>query len=358
MAFATGKRAVEIVQEDLRPSQVMTRGAFLNAVTLSSALGASSNCPPHLIAIARHVGVELSLEDWQATGYDIPLLADVQPAGRYLGEEFHEAGGVPTVQAELLTRGLLDASVGTISGKTLGETLEDAPQANNVAIRSIDMPLMEKAGFIVLSGSLFETGLMKTSVISASFRDRYLCNPDDPDAFEGTAIVFEGPEDYRARIDDPNLGVTENSILIIRGAGPIGFPGSAEVVNMQPPAEMIRAGITELPTIGDGRQSGTSASPSILNVTPEAALGGGMALVRSGDRIRIDLGRRVADLLVDDTVLEERRKEPSPQHPENQTPWQELYRANVGQLSTGGCFDFATCYRQILKTKGEPRDSH
>ena len=358
MAFATGKRAVEIVHEDLRPSDIMTREVFLNAITLSSALGASSNCPPHLIAIARHVGVDLSLKDWQDAGYDVPLLADVQPAGQYLSEEFHEAGGVPTVQVELVKRGLLDTSITTISGKTLAEALETATPANNVAVRTIDNPMMEQSGFVVLSGSLFETGLMKTSVISQDFRDRYLSDPDDPDAFEGTAIVFEGPEDFRARIESPALGATANSILIIRGAGPVGYPGSAEVVNMQPPAELIKAGITELPTIGDGRQSGTSASPSILNVTPEAALGGGMALVRSGDRIRIDLNKRSADLLVEEDELEARRAAPLPTPPENQTPWQQIYRNNVGQLSTGGCLEFATCFKQVLKTKGEPRDSH
>ncbi|WP_217351947.1 IlvD/Edd family dehydratase [Ruegeria sp. HKCCD8929] len=358
MAFETGQRAVEIVREDLRPSKVMTRPAFLNAIALSSALGGSSNCPPHLIAIARHVGAELSLNDWQDHGYNVPLLADVQPAGQYLGEEFHEAGGVPAVLSELARNGHLDTSVLTISGRSLSETLENAPSANGIAIRPYDDPLMTRAGFLVLSGSLFETGLMKTSVISDAFRGRFLSNPDDSNAFEGSAVVFEGPEDYRARIEDPELGVTEKSILIIRGAGPIGFPGSAEVVNMQPPANLIKRGITELPTIGDGRQSGTSASPSILNATPEAPLGGGLTLVRTGDRIRIDLNKRTADLLVDEAELEVRRQEPLPKWPDHQTPWQQIYRDHAGQLSTGGCFDFATEYKQILSTKGEPRDSH
>lgn len=358
MAYATGFRAVEIVRDDLRPSDILTRPAFLNAIALSSALGASSNCPPHLIAIARHAGIELTLEDWQEAGSDVPLLADVQPAGQYLGEEFHEAGGVPAVLRELLTHGRIDPDAPTISGRTMGETLAEAPAVNGTAIRPFDAPLMENAGFMILSGSLFETGLMKISVINTEFRARYLGKPDDPDAFEGDAVVFEGPEDYRARIDDPALGVTENSILIIRGAGPVGFPGSAEVVNMQPPARLIREGISELPTIGDGRQSGTSANPSILNVTPEAALGGGMALVQSGDRIRIDLGRRRVDLMVEEAVLAERRKTPPPAPRPHQTPWQEIYRAHVGQLSTGGCLDFATEYRDVLRTRGEPRDSH
>jgi len=358
MAFDTGRRAVELVREDLRPSDIMTRNAFLNAIALASALGASSNCPPHLIAIARHVGVDLTLEDWQVTGYAVPLLADVQPAGSYLSEDFHEAGGVPAVLRQLRENGHIQEDVQTVSGLTMGQTLDAATMPKAAAIRTYDQSLRKNAGFLVLSGSLFDTGIMKTSVISDDFRRRYLENPDDPLAFEGFAVVFDGPEDYHKRIDSPDLGATADSILIIRGAGPIGFPGSAEVVNMQPPAELIRNGVTELPTIGDGRQSGTSASPSILNVTPEAALGGGLALVRSGDRIRIDLGRRRALLLVAPAELERRKSEPSLAIPESQTPWQEIYRSHVGQLDTGGCFDFATNYRDVLRQRGEPRDSH
>jgi dihydroxy-acid dehydratase len=358
MAFETGRRAVELVREDLRPSDILTRSAFLNAIALASALGASSNCPPHLIAIARHVGVDLTLQDWQDAGFAVPLLADVQPAGAYLSEDFHEAGGVPAVLRQLCDHGHIQIDARTVSGLTMGQTLESATEPAAAAIRPYDHPLRQNAGFLVLSGSLFETGIMKTSVISGEFRARYLENPVDPMAFEGVAVVFDGPDDYHRRIDSPDLLVTADSILIIRGAGPVGFPGSAEVVNMQPPARLIRDGITELPTIGDGRQSGTSASPSILNVTPEAALGGGMALVRSGDRIRIDLGRRRADLLVDPVELALRKAEPALPIPENQTPWQEIYRSHVGQLNTGGCFDFATAYQDVLRQKGEPRDSH
>jgi xylonate dehydratase len=358
MAFETGRRAVALVREDLRPADIMTREAFLNTIALASALGASSNCPPHLTAIARHVGVDLSLEDWQSAGYAVPLLADVQPAGTYLSEDFYEAGGVPVVLRQLYENGHIRGEVRTVSGLTMGQTLDAASLPLAAAIRTYDRPLRENAGFLVMSGSLFDTGIMKTSVISDDFRRQYLENPNDPQAFEGVAVVFDGPDDYRQRIDGPDLGVTAESILIIRGVGPIGFPGSAEVVNMQPPARLIRDGITELATIGDGRQSGTSASPSILNVTPEAAVGGGLALVRSGDRIRIDLGRRRADLLVDLVELERRKSEPAQPIPENQTLWQEIYRSHVGQLDTGGCFDFATTYRDVLRQKGEPRDSH
>lgn len=358
MAFATGKRAVELVNEDLRPSEIMTRRAFLNAIALSTALGASSNCPPHIIAIARHMGVELVLEDWHEFGFEIPLLADVQPAGQYLSEEFHEAGGVPTVMRELLANGKLDPKVQTVSGCTLKEALKSAPITSGPAIRTYDQPISENAGFVILSGSLFDTGLMKTSVISDSFRERFLNDPDDPNAFEGVAVVFEGPEDYRARINSPDLGVTENSILLVRGAGPIGYPGSAEVVNMQPPAKMISLGIDELPTIGDGRQSGTSASPSILNVTPESALGGAMAVVQSGDRIRIDLLNRRVDLLVDTAILEIRYENYEEFKAQNHTPWQEIYRNDVGQLSTGACLESAVKFQKTLSTHGEPRDSH
>lgn len=358
MAFETGKRAVELVREDLRPSDILTRSSFLNAIALASALGASSNCPPHLIAIARHMGVDLSLDDWQEAGYAVPLLADVQPAGAYLSEDFHEAGGVPTVLRQLRDNGHLDDTAMTVTGCTMGQLLDCAELPKGPAIRTYDQPMRQDAGFLILSGSLFETGLMKSSVISQSFRERYLENPADPDAFEGEAIVFDGPEDYRKRIENPDLAVTANSILIIRGAGPIGFPGSAEVVNMQPPARLIREGITELPTIGDGRQSGTSSSPSILNVTPEAPLGGGMALVRSGDRIRIDLAQRRVDLLVGAEELARRSLEPLPAVPESQTPWQHIYRTYTGQLNTGGCLDFATAYRDTLRHFGEPRDSH
>ena len=358
MAFATGRRAVELVREGVRPSDILTRAAFHNAIAVASAVGASSNCPPHLIAIARHVGVDLALDDWQSTGHDVPLLVDCQPAGQYLGEEFFEAGGVPVVMKELLAHDRIDGAGLTVSGASVAENLTGVVDPDNRVIRRYDDPLVQRAGFLILTGSLFAAGLMKTSVISPAFRLRYLSNPDDPDAFEGTAVVFEGPEDYRARIEDPDLAMTEKSILVIRNAGPVGYPGSAEVVNMQPPSYLMEKGIIDLPTIGDGRQSGTSASPSILNVSPEAALGGGMAIVQTGDRIRIDLNTRSADLLIDEAERAERLARPLARQAESQTPWQQFYRERVGQLSTGACLDFATEYRDILDTRGEPRDSH
>ena len=358
MAFATGRRAVELVREGVRPSDILTRAAFHNAIAVASAVGASSNCPPHLIAIARHVGVDLALDDWQSTGHDVPLLVDCQPAGQYLGEEFFEAGGVPVVMKELLAHDRIDGAGLTVSGASVAENLTGVVDPDNRVIRRYDDPLVQRAGFLILTGSLFAAGLMKTSVISPAFRLRYLSNPDDPDAFEGTAVVFEGPEDYRARIEDPDLAMTEKSILVIRNAGPVGYPGSAEVVNMQPPSYLMEKGIIDLPTIGDGRQSGTSASPSILNVSPEAALGGGMAIVQTGDRIRIDLNTRSADLLIDEAERAERLARPLARQAESQTPWQQFYRERVGQLSTGACLDFATEYRDILDTRGEPRGSH
>ena len=358
MAFATGRRAVELVREGVRPSDILTRAAFHNAIAVASAVGASSNCPPHLIAIARHVGVDLALDDWQSTGHDVPLLVDCQPADQYLGEEFFEAGGVPVVMKELLAHDRIDGAGLTVSGASVAENLTGVVDPDNRVIRRYDDPLVQRAGFLILTGSLFAAGLMKTSVISPAFRLRYLSNPDDPDAFEGTAVVFEGPEDYRARIEDPDLAMTEKSILVIRNAGPVGYPGSAEVVNMQPPSYLMEKGIIDLPTIGDGRQSGTSASPSILNVSPEAALGGGMAIVQTGDRIRIDLNTRSADLLIDEAERAERLARPLARQAESQTPWQQFYRERVGQLSTGACLDFATEYRDILDTRGEPRGSH
>ncbi len=357
MAFLTGKRSVEMVWEDLRPSDVMTLAAFENAIAVASAIGASSNCPPHLIAIARHVGVELTLADWQRVGRDIPLLVDCQPAGRFLGEGFHRAGGVPAVMAELLKAGRLHGAAVTVTGRAVADCLAAVPEPDREVIRAYGNPLKGDAGFVVLSGNLFDAAVMKTSVIGADFRQRYLSNPKDPDAFEVRAIVFEGPEDYHARINDPALNIDADCMLVIRGCGPVGYPGSAEVVNMQPPDHLLKQGITALPTMGDGRQSGTSASPSILNVAPESAVGGGLALLRTGDRIRVDLKTRRVDLLVDAAELAARRAAVVPSHPANQTPWQELYRQTVGQLDTGGCMELATKYQQVV-AQGTPRHSH
>jgi len=358
MAYFTGRRIVEMVHEDLKPSDILTRGAFENAIVAASALGASTNCPPHVTAIARHAGVELDIKDWDRIGYDIPLLCNVMPAGEYLGEEFHRAGGVPAVMHELLQAGKLHAGAQTVNGRTIGENYAQTAATDRRVIKPYNEPMLEEAGFAVLSGNLFESAVMKTSVISDEFRQRYLENPKDRGAFEGRAIVFEGPEDYHHRINDPALEIDADCMLFIRGVGPIGYPGAAEVVNMLPPDALVKQGITMLPCIGDGRQSGTSGSPSILNASPEAAVGGGLALLQTGDRVRIDLGRRSADILIDAAELERRRQAWKAPQLEHQTPWQELQRMTIGQLQTGACLDFAVKYQRIAQSKGLPRDNH
>jgi dihydroxy-acid dehydratase len=363
MAYLTGRRIVEMVREDLKPSDVMTRAAFENAIVVNSAIGGSTNAPIHLNAIARHLGLELTNDDWQAFGLHIPLLVDLQPAGRFLGEDFHRAGGVPGVMAELMAAGALpNPQALTVTGVSLAEAYAKARVEDPEVIRPFGQPLKASAGFLNLKGNLFDSAIMKTSVIAAEFRDRYLSNPDDIDAFEGRAIVFEGPEDYHHRIDDPTLQIDAHCVLVIRGVGPIGYPGSAEVVNMQPPAALIKQGITTLPCIGDGRQSGTSGSPSILNASPEAAAMGGLALVQTGDRIRIDLQQGRADLLVPEAEMEARRAALLAQggfaYPAHQTPWQEIQRGMVDQLAQGMVLKPALKYQRIAATKGVPRDNH
>ncbi|MDB6157470.1 MAG: dihydroxy-acid dehydratase [Gammaproteobacteria bacterium] len=362
MAYETGKRIVELVRQDIRPSSIMTRDTFLNAIVVNSAIGGSTNAPIHLAAIARHLGVELSLDDWQTFGHRIPLLVNLQPAGQYLGEDYYHAGGVPAVVAELMKHGLIRASAMTVNGRTLGENCAKAQIALPDVIRTFANPLKVDAGFIVMRGNLFESAIMKTSVISEEFRARYLSDPADPEAFEGRAVVFEGPEDYHAKIDDPALEITPRDILFMRGAGPVGYPGAAEVVNMRPPAYLIKQGITALPCIGDGRQSGTSGSPSILNASPEAAASGNLALLRTGDRVRIDLRKGTTNLLVSNEELAARRKALNAaggyQYPVSQTPWQELQRGVVGQLGTGAILEGAEKYQKIDKTFGVPRDNH
>jgi dihydroxy-acid dehydratase len=363
MAYLTGRRIVEMVREDLKPSDIMTRASFENAIAVNSAIGGSTNAPIHLNAIARHLGLELTNDDWQRFGLHIPLLVDLQPAGRFLGEDFHRAGGVPGVIAELMAAGALpNPQARTVSGLTMADAYAGAQVDDPEVIRPFARPLKPAAGFVNLKGNLFDSAIMKTSVIAAEFRDRYLSNPDDPDAFDGRAIVFEGPEDYHARIDDPMLQIDAHCILVIRGTGPIGYPGSAEVVNMQPPAALIKQGITTLPCIGDGRQSGTSGSPSILNASPEAAAMGGLAVVQTGDRIRIDLRQGRADLLVPQAELDARRAGLVAQggfpYPDHQTPWQEIQRGMVDQLADGMVLKPALKYRRIAATKGVPRDNH
>jgi dihydroxy-acid dehydratase len=358
MAYATGLRIVDMVREDLRPSRIMTRQAFENAIVVASALGASTNCPPHLIAIARHMGVDLTLDDWQRFGEDVPLLVNCVPAGEYLGENFHRAGGVPAVQHELLAAGLLHADCLTVSGKTVGEIASHAATGDRDVIRTCAAPLKQRAGFIVLSGNFFDSAIMKMSVVGEDFRRAYLSEPGDENAFEARAIVFDGPEDYHARIDDPALNIDDRCILVIRGAGPVAYPGGAEVVNMAPPARLIQEGIDSLPCMGDGRQSGTSASPSILNMSPEAAVGGGLAWLRTGDRIRVDLNARTVTLAVDAQELEARRAQASFEIAPPQTPWQEIFRGMTGQLSTGMCLEPATLYLKVVEQRGDPRHSH
>ncbi|MGE0798426.1 MAG: IlvD/Edd family dehydratase [Lautropia sp.] len=358
MAYETGRRIVEMVHEDLRPSKVLTMAAFENAIVAASALGASTNCPPHVTAIARHAGVDLKIADWDRVGYDIPLLCNVMPAGEWLGEEFHRAGGVPAVMHELLKAGKLNKDALTVNGKTIGQNYKKTEASDRRVIKPFKAPMLHEAGFAVLSGNLFESAVMKTSVITKEFRERYLENPQDPNAFEGRAIVFEGPEDYHERINDPALKIDADCILFIRGVGPVGYPGAAEVVNMLPPDALVKQGILLLPCVGDGRQSGTSGSPSILNASPESAVGGGLALLQTGDRVRIDLGKRTADMLIGKAELARRRKAWKKPELVHQTPWQELQRMTVGQLQTGACLDFAVKYQRIAQTKGLPRDNH
>jgi dihydroxy-acid dehydratase len=356
MAHATGVRIVGMVREDLRPSRIITRTALVNAIRVNTAIGGSTNCPPHLLAIARHAGVELRIEDWESEGYDLPLLVDLQPAGRHLGEDFHRAGGLPVVVRELLRHGLLDGGVLTVTNRSLAENVAAAPDPDGAVIRSVAAPLRTRAGFLVLSGNLFAAALLKTSVISEDFRRRYLSTPGDENAFECRAVVFDGPEDYHARLNDPALAIDERTILVIRGCGTLGFPGSGEVVNMQPPDAMLRAGVRELPTMGDGRQSGTSASPSILNASPEAFAGGGLARLRTGDRVRVDLNARRVTALVPGPEWEARDTAAWDVAPASATPWQQLYRDHVGQLHTGGCLEFACAYRAVCGTV--PRHNH
>ncbi|MCZ8545608.1 dihydroxy-acid dehydratase family protein [Mesorhizobium qingshengii] len=363
ISYETGKRIVEMVHEDLKPSDIMTRKAFENAIVVNSAIGGSTNAPIHLNAIARHLGVPLDNDDWQKIGHKIPLIVNLQPSGEYLGEDYHHAGGVPAVVAELMKAGLLPyPEAVTVNGKSIGDNCKGVANENTDVIRTVAEPLKANAGFINLRGNLFDSAIMKTSGISPEFRERYLSNPRDPEAFEGNAMVFDGPEDYHARIDDPAQGIDEHTILFMRGAGPIGYPGGAEVVNMQPPAYLIKKGIHALACIGDGRQSGTSGSPSILNASPEAAIGGGLALLKTGDRVRIDLRKGTADILVTDDEITRRRAELQNNggyhYPKHQTPWQEIQRGMVDQFSEGMVLKPAVKYQDVAHTSGVPRDNH
>ena len=356
MSYRTGLRIVDMVKEDLTPSKILTREAFENSIVLNSAIGGSTNAPIHINAIARHVGVKLEIEDWEKVGLEIPMLVNLQPAGKYLGEDFHRAGGVPAVMNTLLKAKKLHENSLTVNGKTVADNYADTTTKDTDVIRTFLKPMLENAGFIILKGNIFDSAVMKTSVISDNFRSQYLSKPNSKNVFELRAIVFEGPEDYHSRINDSQLNIDINCILVIRGCGPVGYPGSAEVVNMQPPDRLIREGVLELPTLGDGRQSGTSGSPSILNVTPESAVGGGLALLKTGDILRTDLNQGTLDVLLDKSELRKRREKLKSLKIEHQTPWQEIYRDTVGQLSDGGIIELAAKYRKIRKTI--PRHSH
>jgi dihydroxy-acid dehydratase len=361
-AYRTGQRIVEMVWEDLKPSDIMTREAFENVIVANSAIGGSTNAPIHINAVAKHIGVPLDNDDWERIGFEIPLLVNMQPAGVYLGEEYHRAGGLPAVMAELIEAGKIHENALTANGRTMGENCRGKVSWDRDVIRPLDQPLKEKAGFLNLKGTLFDSAIMKTSVISPEFQERYLNNPDDPNAFEGRVVVFEGPEDYHHRLDDPSLNIDEHTILVVRGTGPLGYPGAAEVVNMQPPAALIKRGVLSLPCIGDGRQSGTSGTPSILNASPEAAANGGLALLRTGDRIRIDLNKREANILISKDELNERRAALQGhggfKTPPSQTPWQEIQRSMVDQLSEGMVLKPAVKYQKVAETFGVPRDNH
>ncbi|MEP7240162.1 MAG: IlvD/Edd family dehydratase [Devosia sp.] len=362
MAYRTGLRIVDMVKEDLKPSDILTRDNFINSIVINSAIGGSTNAPIHINAIARHIGVELSIDDWQTYGHKVPLLVNMQPAGEYLGEDYYHAGGVPAVVNELMSQGLIRENAPTVNGKTMGENCRSTVIGDDKVIRRFDNPLKAEAGFLVLRGNLFDNAIMKTSVISPEFRDRYLADPVHPNMFEGKAVVFDGPEDYHKRIDDPALAIDEHTMLFMRGAGPIGYPGAAEVVNMRPPDYLIKRGITALPCIGDGRQSGTSGSPSILNASPEAAAGGNLAILRTGDKVRIDLNTGRCDILISDGEIATRRealaKDGGYHYPHHQTPWQEIQRGLVDQLGQGAVLKPAVKYQRIAQTEGVPRVNH
>jgi dihydroxy-acid dehydratase len=361
-AYRTGLQIVEMVAADRKPSDILTRAAFLNAIRVNSAIGGSTNAPIHLAAIARHAQVELSIDDWEAIGRDVPLLVNLQPAGEYLGEDYYRAGGVPAVVAQLMQAGLIDEAASTVNGRTIGDNCRDCEIEDEKVIRPFDRPLKPAAGLSILHGNLFDSAVMKLSVISDEFRGRYLSNPVHPGIFEGPVMVFDGPEEYHARIDDPALGITSATLLVMRGTGPVGYPGAAEVVNMRPPAHLIAAGVHSLPCLGDGRQSGTSGSPSILNASPEAARGGGLALLRTGDRVRIDINAGTADLLISDAELAERRAALEAaggyDYPASQTPWQEIQRADVGDYAGGAVLESAVKYQRLAQSIGVPRHSH
>ena len=359
ISYRTGYRIVEMVKENIKPSDIMTKKSFENAIVTASAIGASSNVPPHLIAIAKKLNIKLTLEDWERCGEKINLLVNMQPAGKHLGESFFKAGGIPAVMKELFNNNLLHKNTLSVNGKTLKQNLKNEIKRDKDVIFDYKNPLKQKAGFLVLKSNFFDSAIMKMSVISKDFRKRYLLNKNQKNVFISNAIVFDGPEDYHNNLNNKKLNIDKNSILIMRGCGPVGFPGSAEVVNMQPPDKLLKKGIRSLPCIGDGRQSGTSESPSILNVSPEAAVGGKIGIIENGDKIKIDLNKKRVELLVDKEIIKKRvKKNKKYKYPQSQTPWQEISRKFTGQLSEGACLDLDDDYHDISNLKGIPRDSH
>ena len=358
MAYDTGLRSVQLVEKDIKPSDIMTREAFQNAIVTASAIGASTNAPPHIIAIAKHLNIKLTLDDWEKWGEEIPLLVNLQPAGDHLGEGFFQAGGVPVVMKELSKQNKINNGAMTITGKTVADNLANIKKTENEIIKNYEAPMKDKAGFLVLRSNFFDTAIMKMSVVSEEFKKRYLSDNEHPMQFTARAIVFDGPEHYHNEINNPKLNIDENCILIIRGCGPIGYPGSAEVVNMQPPDHLLKKGISALPCLGDGRQSGTSESASILNVSPEAAAGGKIAIIKNNDLVKVDLIEKRVDVMIDQSTIDERMQKIQFKFPANQTPWQEIARNYVGQLSDGACLNTKEEYFDVSKTKGVPRDSH
>ena len=358
MAYDTGLRSVQLVEKDIKPSDIMTREAFQNAIVTASAIGASTNAPPHIIAIAKHLNINLTLDDWEKWGEEIPLLVNLQPAGDHLGEGFFQAGGVPVVMKELSKHNKINNGAMTVTGKTVADNLANIKKTENEIIKNYEAPMKDKAGFLVLRSNFFDTAIMKMSVVSEEFKKRYLSDNEHPMQFTARAIVFDGPEHYHNEINNPELNIDENCILIIRGCGPIGYPGSAEVVNMQPPDHLLKKGISALPCLGDGRQSGTSESASILNVSPEAAAGGKIAIIQNNDLVKVDLIEKRVDVMIDQSIIDERMQKIQFKFPANQTPWQEIARNYVGQLSDGACLNTKEEYFDVSKTKGVPRDNH
>jgi len=358
MAYNTGLRSVQLVEKDIKPSDIMTREAFQNTIVTASAIGASTNAPPHIIAIAKHLNINLTLDDWEKWGEEIPLLVNLQPAGDHLGEGFFQAGGVPVVMKELSKQNKINNDAMTVTGKTVADNLANIKKTENEIIKNYEAPMKDKAGFLVLRSNFFDTAIMKMSVVSEEFKKRYLSDNEHPMQFTARAIVFDGPEHYHNEINNPKLNIDENCILIIRGCGPIGYPGSAEVVNMQPPDHLLKKGISTLPCLGDGRQSGTSESASILNVSPEAAAGGKIAIIKNNDLVKVDLIEKRVDVMIDQSTIDERMQKIQFKFPANQTPWQEIARNYVGQLSDGACLNTKEEYFDVSKTKGVPRDSH